>query len=269
MTMPLDALYDWDQMCKALAEQEPWWEPGTKHGYHVIIFGFLVGEVLRRITGQSLGEYFKENIADPLEADFHIGLPSQYDERTSDIFSFMAGNQPPPKPPETSEPPNQAILDMRDPATMIGAMMLNPPQTQGAVNTREWRAAEIPSINGHATATSIAKIYGALSKGGEIDGVRLLEQEIIERAITEESFGADTLAYGQPTRFGLGFALTNDFTLMGPGPRAFGHAGMGGSLGFAGPDKKIGFGYTMNHLTLGPVSESTAISLVNAFYDCL
>jgi CubicO group peptidase (beta-lactamase class C family) len=277
--LPKGALYDWNRMCEALAAQEPWWTPGDAHGYHAFTFGFLVGEVVRRISGESLGTYFRQHIAEPLGADFHIGLAAKDDERTADMYAVHIGNKPrptePPEGPATTAGSFVAFAHaVRDPTTMQGAAFLNPPQDSGAVNTRAWRAAEIPAVNGHGTARALARIYGALAKGGEIDGVTILQPSTIARAITEEASGPERLFCGAvPMRFGLGFMLSEDshrYARLSPNPRAFGHTGAGGSLGMADPDMRIGFGFTMNHMQAGIVSVgSTPTTLIDAFYAAL
>ena len=221
---------DWDTMCAALAEQPPWWEPGTKHGYHALTYGYLVGELVRRVTGRSLGTYFREEIAEPLGLDFHIGFGPELDERVSDLYA-------PPRPDPQALPQEGPLADfmkqMLDPSTLTGAAFNNPPSREGQVNSRAWRAAEIPAANGHGSARALARVYGVLATGGEQDGVRVLEQESIERALEEQAFGPDAVLGGMPMRFGLGFMLRHDFMPLGPNPRTFGHPGAGGSIAFA------------------------------------
>lgn len=277
--LPCDALYDWPLMCEALAGQEPWWTPGDGHGYHPFTFGFLVGEVIRRIAGESVGTFFRKNVAEPLGADFHIGLGPENDARTADMYSVLIGNKPAPQP--TSDVQNAAAgpfaefaRAVRDPTTMQGAAFLNPPQDRAAVNSRAWRGAEIPSVNGHGTARALARIYGALARGGEIDGVGILQSETIARATVEEAAGPERLFFGAvPMRFGLGFVLSDDthrYGRLSPNRRAFGHAGGGGSLGMADPDAKIGFGFIMNEMHAGIVSAgATPTVLIDAFYAAL
>lgn len=277
-SLPQDANYDWQLMCDALAEQKPWWTPGEAHGYHAFTFGFLVGEVIRRIARESVGTFFRKNVAEPLGADFHIGLAAEHDARTSDMYSYAIGNRTTPRPSDQIPPLSGGMAEfvraMQDHSTMQYAAFFNPPQTRDAVNTRAWRAAEIPAVNGHGTARALARIYGALARGGEIDGVRILSNDAIERAIVEEAAGPERMFFGAvPMRFGLGFVLSDDthrYARLSPNPRAFGHAGGGGSVGMADPDARIGFGFTMNCMQAGIVSAgSTAASLVDAFYDAL
>jgi CubicO group peptidase (beta-lactamase class C family) len=279
--LPKNSLYDWNLMCDALASQEPWWTPGDGHGYHAFTYGFLVGEVVRRITGQSLGTFFRKNVAEPLGADFHIGLAAEHDSRTSDVYSVMIGNKPAPAPKPDAPAQGAASAAfaevakrMQDPTTMQWAALMNPPQDRDAVNTRAWRAAEIPAANGHGTARALARIYGALARGGEIDGTRILKPETIARATQEEAAGPERLFCGAvPMRFGLGFVLSDEshrYARLSPNPRAFGHAGGGGSLGMADPDLRIGFGFTMNHMQASLVSAgSTPAALIDAFYEAL
>lgn len=264
-----DDLYDWTTMAAALAEQEPWWEPGTRHGYHALTFGHLVGEVIRRASGKSVGTFFRENVAGPLGADFHIGLAAEHDARTSELFGSLAPPSPDKGGPVIPGPLGQFMRDMTDPSTMAGAAFNNPPGRNDRVNTREWRAAEIPAANGHGTAESLARIYGTLARGGERGGVRLLEPASIERARTEQAFGPDAVLGGLPMRFGLGFMLRQDFMPISPNQSAFGHPGAGGSIGMADPDAKVGFGYTMNKMKLGLVGGPGAFAVLNQFYALL
>src|ERR1700674_2644894 len=156
-TLPDDAMLDWNAMTRALANQRPWWPPGSRHGYHVNTFGYLIGEVVRRITGRSIGTVMREEIAGPLGADFYVGLPEHEDARTAEFV----WNEVPQFPEVQS-----------DEQRMIRNAYANPPGLSGIgwTNRRQWRAAEIPSTNGHATARGVARIYAALAAGGSIDG---------------------------------------------------------------------------------------------------
>ena len=269
--LPAEALFDWATLCEALAEQEPWWKPGTQHGYHPLTFGFLVGEVIRRVGGRSVGQMFREDVALPLEADFHIGLDAMHDGRVAELIGGIA----PPKPkagepaPRIKGPMGDFLRDMTDPNTMVGAAFNNPSMSPGTVNSREWRAAEIPAANGHGTARSLARIYGALATGGEVDGVRILEADSIERARTEQVSGPDATLGQLPMRYGLGYMLRSDFMPLSPSPNAFGHPGAGGSIGMADPDAGVGFGYVMNKMQMGLVGGPTAFAVIKAFFEDL
>jgi CubicO group peptidase (beta-lactamase class C family) len=158
---------------------------------------------------------------------------------------------------------------MRDPSTLAGAAFGNPPGRSGDVNTREWRAAEIPAANGHGTARAVARIYAALARGGELEGVRILAPESIERATTEQAVGPDAVLGRIEMRFGLGFMLRHRGMPMSEGPAGFGHAGAGGSLGCADPDTQVGFGYTMNRMQAGLGGGPGAYALLKAMQESL
>ena len=257
-----EALFDWDTMASALAEQDPWWQPGTKHGYHALTIGWLVGEVIKRITGKGLGRYFREEIAEPLGLDAHIGLDAKHDPRVSDLL---------PSPPPAPNEPNLFVEAMKEPEGATAKAFLNPPvlTKPNLVNTRPWRAAELGAANGHTNARSLARMYGALARGGEVDGYRIVRPEVIERFYTEQSLGPDQVLMQMPTRFSLGFMLSQPGAMFGPNRKSFGHPGAGGSLGFADPIAKVGFGYTMNQMANGLLIDSRAEALINAFYAAL
>ena len=158
-----DAFYDWRRMVDALAAETPWWEPGSASGYHALTYGYLVGEVVRRISGKTLGTFFRDEVAGPLGADFHIGLAATEDERVAEMI--------PPTPEETAAAGTAAAVD---PESLLGKVMRNPALTPEIANTRAWRAAEIPAANGHGNARSVARVLAALACGGTLDGVRLL-----------------------------------------------------------------------------------------------
>jgi CubicO group peptidase (beta-lactamase class C family) len=261
--LPKQALFSWETMSEALAEQEPWWEPGTRHGYHALTYGWLVGEVVRRISGKSLGTYFREELAEPLGLDCHIGLDARHDARVAPIIPA-----PPPAPGQS----NPFLDMMKDPESMAAKTLMNPPDLLAprTVNSREWRGAEIPAANGHTTARALARIYGALSRGGDVDGARVLTPASIERCYTEQSRGSDAVLL-LSTRFSLGFMLSQSDpgASFGPNPHIFGHPGAGGSLGIADPDTKIGFGYTMNRMGAGLLIDVRAQALVAAVYESL
>ena len=233
----------WEAMTEALAAQAPWWEPGAGHGYHVNTQGFLIGEVVRRVTGKTLGTYLRDILAGPAGVDFFIGFGPELDSRCADVL-------PPPASSEGEELRRQLSVN---PESLTGLPLMrvnayrNPPEISGTgvVNTRPWRAAEVPSTNGHGNARAVARLYSALAGDGELDGVHVLSPETIGRAATEQVYGED-LVLQRPTRFGLGFQLTMAERPLGPNPRAFGHFGAGGSLGFADPDAQVAFAYAMN-----------------------
>jgi CubicO group peptidase (beta-lactamase class C family) len=257
-----DALFDWNVMCSALAEQQPWWKPGEKHGYHAMTFGFLIGELIRRITGESPRDYLRTKLAAPLGADFQIGLSERDENRVAEIIAA-----PPPLP---GAPNPLAALMSASPESVTAKTLANPPSVTapGVSNSQAWRRAQLPAANGHGTARALAQVYGALSRGGEIGGVRLIAPEAIRRFSEEQSSGLDEVLL-IPTRFSLGFMMSLPGASMGPGTRSFGHPGAGGSLGFADPDAKIGFGYIMNQMNAGILIDQRATALIDALYQSL
>jgi CubicO group peptidase (beta-lactamase class C family) len=257
----MDAYFNWPVMCAALAAQEPWWEPGTRHGYHAITFGYLVGEVLRRITGKTIGAYLRDEIARPLNLDVHIGVDASFDARIADLIGA-----PPPPPGK----PDQVAEMARDPESVTFKAIANPrPVIDPAlVNGREWRAAEIPAANGHATARALAALYGNLASNGRVSDFPVLTKNSISRAYTEQTFGPDVVL-GVVSRWGLGFALNQPAAPLGPNPHTFGHPGAGGSIGFADPDARLGFGYTMNQMGSDALIDGRAANLFNAIFAAL
>jgi CubicO group peptidase (beta-lactamase class C family) len=260
--LPSAALYDWTAMTSALAAQEPWWTPGEQHGYHAVTFGWLVGEVVRRISGKSLGTFFRDEIAAPLGLDFHIGLPEKEHERCGEMSMI-------PLPDPDYDGPNLGAIIMGDPQSIQALAFINPPSMALGPNNAPWRSAEIPGANGHGTARSLARVYGALACGGDVDGVHVLDAKSIARCHTELSRGPD-IVLQLDTRFGHGFMLSQDRkdARFGPSPRAFGHPGAGGSVGFADPDTGLGFGYTMNRMGPHILLDPRATALIDAVYAC-
>jgi len=261
--LPGDALYDWEAMCAALAAEVPWWQPGTRHGYHAITFGWLVGEVVRRITGRSVGTYFRDEIARPLGLDLHIGLPDAEHHRVAELSAI---------PTEDIGPDAMSLAQLvfSDPESMAARAFVNPPSIAEGPNNPDWRRAEIPGANGHGSARDLARVYGALACGGAIDGVRVLTPESIARCAAEQSFGPD-LVLQVSTRVGLGFMLPQDRpdAYFGRGRRAFGHPGAGGSFGFADPEHGVGFGYVMNRMGPHILLDPRAIALFESVYAAL
>jgi CubicO group peptidase (beta-lactamase class C family) len=251
------AFYDWQQMVDALAAERPWWEPGSASGYHALTFGYLVGEVVRRISGKTLGTFFRDEVAGPLGADFHIGLAATEDGRVAELV--------PPTPDENAAAGAAARVD---PESLLGKATRNPPLTPEMANTRAWRAAEIPAANGHGNARSIARVLAALACGGTLEGVRLLSETTLARAIEEQCYGKD-LVLGFPIRWGLGFMMASPDLPLGPNPRTFGHGGWGGSLGFADLDARVSWAYVMNKMSPGTTGDTRVAGPLMALYGAL
>jgi CubicO group peptidase (beta-lactamase class C family) len=231
------AMLDWPLMTSALAAEAPWWEPGTAHGYHVNTFGFLVGEVLRRITGQSPGVLLRDEITGPLLADVYLGLPKAEHTRVA-VFQWPDGMAHPDPPADADDDQIMRFNTYWNPRGLSGA---------GFVNTEPWREAEMPSTNTHASARGVAEVYNALANDGIGDHVRIVDVDALAAATVEQVYGEDRIL-GRASRFGMGFQLPQPERPFGPNPRAFGHFGAGGSVGFADPDAEVGFGYVTNQL---------------------
>jgi len=254
--IPPEALYDWDRIINLLATQKPWWKPGTKSGYHALTHGYLLGELIRRITGKTVGTFFREEVANPLNADFHIGLPEELDSRVGELI--------PPEMPDLEKIAEQFNFD----ASMAIKTLSNPALDAEYSKTRAWRGAEIPAANGHGNARSVARITSALACGGKVDNVRLLSLETIEKSIEEQSYGPD-LVLILPIRFGLGWGLTSKEMPIGPNPRTFYWGGWGGSLAVVDLDAKLSFSYVMNKMTSELTGDIRTIRLVRALYKAL
>ena len=254
LKVPDDAVYQWETMIHSLEQSELFWEPGTKCGYHAATFGWLNGEVLRRITGMSVGAFLRSQIAGPLNADAFIGLSRPEAERTADTVPPGALGQ----------------LFFRAGLTLGGRMstlaFTNPPRPAKAVNTARWREAEIPSSNGHASARGLARLYAPFALGGKYNGVELLSKASVERACQEQVYAKDVVI-GIWTRRTLGYVLPEP-QYGDPRPMtAVGHPGMGGSIGFADPPRRLAMGYVMNKMVFGP--DARWLELCRAVYTCL
>jgi CubicO group peptidase (beta-lactamase class C family) len=262
-TIPAELGYRWEVLVDALAAQEPWWEPGTKFGYHALTFGHLVGEVIRRASGLTMGQYFRKEIAEPLGMETYVGFGPELDSRCAEMIPAGLENI------DMNNPTAKALMD---PSSLtFKAFWVSPTPLIDPLymNKREWRAAELPAANGHSDARSIAKMYGALARGGEIDGYRVLSAEQIDVARQEQSYGEDAILM-MPMRFGLGYHLDIPELQISPTGAIFGHAGMGGSFGYADPDKRIGIGYVMNRMMMPPdLIDPRWKPMVDAIYGSL
>jgi CubicO group peptidase (beta-lactamase class C family) len=254
----VEDLYNWDKMVSLLAAQKPFWPPGTRAGYHAVTWGFLAGEIVRRITGKTLGTCFREKVARPLGADFYIGLPDSEMHRVADMIG-----------PNHARIPIRTANDQREIPPLYAVALLNPDiRPVRDASSVAWRKAEIAAANGQANARGIARIYGALANGGEIDGIRIIQPQSIAAATVQEAFERNDPVTGKPMRYARGFMLNTEDG-YGPNLKAFGHGGAGGSIGFADPDTHIGVGYAMNQMQVNPDDEPRALRLIRATYACL
>lgn len=262
----VEDLYDWDKMCSMLAAQEPFWEPGTQSGYHAVVWGYLAGEVIRRITGKSIGAYFHEKVAAPLEADFYIGLPESEESRASDMISAA-----PMKPEDAAKMGPEAIkaAQAMQQSELYQAALGNPQiKPYRDVSSRAWRAAEIPAANGTGNGRGIARIYGALANGGALGGVQILSADAIAESTKQEWGDKPDAVLGMPMPKARGFML-NRMGMYGPSEKAFGHSGAGGSIGFSDPETGLGIGYAMNQMANNLDGDSRGGRLINAVYAAL
>jgi len=261
--LTLEEALDWTPMVDALAAQAPHWEPGTAHGYHAVTYGYLVGEVVRRVSGRSIGTYLREEIAKPLGCDFWIGLPEDKEPRVARLVGTGADDDDGSRIDAIA-----AVEEFVGPDAMVvqaltagGAF-----RDGGAWNSRALRAAEVPAAAGVGDARSVARMYAACI--GEVDGFRVLDDKASERARRRRTTGNDIVLLDLDLQFGLGFIVPSTLVTLG-GPNGFGHFGLGGSMGWADPDAELAFGYVMNRLALGITSDERAYRLVQACYDAI
>ncbi|TNE41050.1 MAG: class A beta-lactamase-related serine hydrolase [Alphaproteobacteria bacterium] len=246
----VDDFYVPHLMAERLADTPPLWEPGTRSGYHALTFGFLVGELVFRVTGKSLGTLFREEVAGPLGADFYIGLPESEDARAVELIAFE----------QSGDAPERSDIQKITYAGQDGMI--------AAPNRRAWRAAEIPAAGGQANAHGAARVYAALANGGDLDGVHVLSPETMALATHEEINNKD-LVLGVQMSWGRGFVRNLAKIIYGPNPEAFGHSGWGGSFAYADPVAGLGVSYVMNRMNSNLAADARGLRLVKALYQSL
>ncbi len=252
------AIYDPPAICKALAAQAPLWEPGTQAAYHIHTQGYLLGEIIRRVTGKTIGQFIRTELAGPLGADFQIGGLSEHDQaRAAELIPNMDAKL-------------LAAREVEKDNLLGKAFTQNPDLTWAqTMNSRPWRESEIASGNGHGNARSVARIYGAHARGGEVDGIRIVSRASIEAMIKEQHNQVE-LMQQRPYHQALGVLLNSPVAVfMGPNARSFGHHGLGGSIGFADPDAKVGFAYCCNKMHAVGTNGPRAARLIEALYSAL
>ena len=248
----LEDLFDWKGRCEALAAQSPRWVAGEHSGYHPVTFGFLVGEVIRRATGRTASQFVASELAQPLRAEFCIGVPATREGKVASIVAPKQMIDPAmiPLPPETR-------LAITNPAL----------QPQWA-NLAAWRRAELPALNGHSSGRALARLYAVLANGGEFDGTKLLSGNSVERMSEVQSKRVD-LMLGFEVEWAQGVARNGATGFFGPNPRSFGHSGWGGSFGCADPDERLSIGYVCNQMGPDLVGDTRARALCDTVYQCL
>jgi len=248
-----ELLYDAEACSAALADQPTWWEPGTASGYHALSQGYLEGEIVRRVTGRTLGTFFREEVAEPLGADFHIGLPESEEPRVARMVTPDVGLGQGPT---------------ADTESLAYRALSSCPVSGAECNTREWRAAEIPAAGGTGNARSVARVHAALANGGAIDGVRLLSAEGVERIFVEQAHNVD-LVLGMKMRMGTGFGLMSDAVPLSPNPRACFWGGWGGSICLVDLDAELSFAYVMNRMATELIGDLRGVMVALSTYGAL
>jgi CubicO group peptidase (beta-lactamase class C family) len=272
--LPPGALCDWELMVRMLEKQAPFWTPGSMHGYQAFTFGWLVGELVRRVSGKSLGTFFREEVAEPLGLDFWIGLPEELEDRVADVI--------PAPPPDPAGPVSAMFAAMVDPTSLqtllmfnSGGHMLPGPDGIFGFNQRAARAAEIGAAGGISNARGLAGLYAPLANGGSLNGVDLVSKDTLARMAAVSSASGLDASILAPTRFALGYVKSvdnrhvpgcteNDSVILSE--EAFGHSGFGGAMGFAEPSQRMSFGYVMNRMGEGLGLNSRGQSLIDATY---
>ncbi|MFF1449282.1 serine hydrolase domain-containing protein [Streptomyces sp. NPDC058274] len=256
----LAQLCDWELTVGRLAAQEPWWEPGSRSGYHALTYGFLVGEVVRRVSGLLPGAFLEREVTGPLGIDFTIGLPEKEAVRAAELVH----------PPASTTGERAAVFAQLTPAAL--AALTNPLVGAAEANTAQWRAAEIPAANGHGTARAIAALYGIFARHGRHGSQQVLSPGAAERVREGQGRCRDLVlgaGFAHETEIGLGLWLSGPNGSYGPNPMAFGHDGFGGSCGLADPEAGVSLGYVMNRMGPHIADDPRKTALVDALYSAL
>ena len=248
--------YDWDKVVNALAAQAPWWEPGTATGYHAMTQGYLIGELVRRITGKTLGRFFQDEIAGPLQADFFIGLPTSEFGRTGKLVVADQGND------------LAAGLGATEDDSIPVRTFASPYVKATDSWTDGWRQAEIPAANGHGNARAIATLQAPLACKGSAFGVDLMSKQTAESVMQERISGQD-LVLGVPLTFGLGFGLNSQLMPLSPNKNACFWGGWGGSSVLVDQDAALSASFVMNRMFPGLLGDRRSYTLVQTMYQCL
>lgn len=242
--------FDWDLICSRLAAMAPMWPPGSASGYHAVTYGYLAGEIFRRVDGRTMGRALAEDIAGPLGLDIFIGLPESE-------FGRVAALERPKSLPDFG-----AVSDPKR------AAFLSPWAAPGGRGGDVWRKAEIPSANGHMTALALARLMGALATDGTFDGRTILSQQGVDRLRAERIRGQD-LVLPFDLSWGAGVMRNSAFAPYGPNPEGFGHSGWGGACAFADPIRGVAMAYVMNKQSPQLIGDDRAVRLIEAAYACL
>ncbi|NQV69813.1 MAG: beta-lactamase family protein [Pseudohongiella sp.] len=251
--MTSDDLYDWNKITSLLGAQAPWWKPGSGTAYHALTQGYLIGELVSRITGQSIGQFFHQQVATPLDADFFIGVPENEFHRIGNMLPA---------------PGNSSANAPGDPDSIAVRTFKSMPLSALDSRTKAWRMAEIPAANGHGNARSVAKIHAALACGGEVNGTRLFSEKTA-KSVMQERISATDMALGIPLRFGLGFGLNPVATPISPNKNVCYWGGWGGSVVIIDQDARASMSFVMNKMHGGLVGDARSARLLAAVYAAL
>jgi CubicO group peptidase (beta-lactamase class C family) len=252
---------DYGAIIRALEQQTPLWPPGTGHGYHARTFGFLLDELVRRLTGNSLGTYFRRHFAEPLQLDLWIGLPQEQNHRVATMYAAKAGKTPQPE---------QFYRELMTPGTLVRKTFTSPAglHSVSGMNSPDVRALSLVSLGGIGSAHSLGKFYAMLANGGALEGRRYFTADTIAQMTTPLTSGMDRV-FQLPTAFSAGFMKDPPDAqqrLFGPSPLAFGHPGAGGSHAFADPENGLAFAYVMNQMEQSLLPNEKSLRLVEALY---
>ncbi len=278
--IPSGSFQDWSKFVKHLEAQSPYRKPGLSQGYHALTYGWLVGEIIRKIDGRTVGQYFKEEIAEPLGIDFYIGLPKENFSRCADMILIELDSIKVPGGflkyiPDFVLP--KRIKNFKE-ALKSGdfekAFEFREEDSNDFQNSEDWRIAEIPSANGHGTAKSLAKLYGILSNGCSRNGIEIMNTKTLELAISIHSSGPDSVLFGADIKFGLGYELSQGISFLGNvtpifNNKMFGHAGIGGAVAFGDPEKNLGYGFICNQQHKPKEMYKTNNQLTKALYSII
>ena len=262
--IPPEDMFNWEKLCSMLAATEPFWEPNTASGYHARTFGHLVGKLVQCVDGRPISRFLHEEVAEPLNADIFVGVPSELEHRIADLCEIPGSQWD--APDTDNKFSNNSGFELTE--RMIKAFSV-PEISLSIVNSSEWRSGVFPSSNGHASARGIATIYGTIASGGTYGDVRLFSPAATERMREAQPTARDIVigAVAGETTWGMGFMLNNPAG-YGPNPRAFHHGGIGGSLGFCDPEANFGFGYAMCAMG-SPLEDRRAARLLFSVYECM
>ncbi|RYZ95911.1 MAG: class A beta-lactamase-related serine hydrolase, partial [Moraxellaceae bacterium] len=264
--VPNESIFNWDEMIKVIQAETPWWAHGTAQGYSPFMFGWILGELVKRVSGApNFNDYFQLNIAKPLGVNCHFGVPENLLSDIADTSPLKRTLSPSSDHSDASSASLGKIMKA-DPRGVTNRAFSNPISLMTATNTNAWRHAQIPAANAHANAAALATVYGDLA-----NEETLLTPDVLPLCSQQQSFEQDRVL-GLPLRFSNGFMLSQEERsdcCYGRGANAFGHPGAGGCVGFADPDFKIGFGYVTQRMGQSLLIDERAVRLINATYRAL